>query len=141
MITIRNSLAREVVDYLNSRFSVGTIGAPRISFYQGVRPAYPEINHAATLLATFALPNDVFLDAVSEAGQARAVADVANIEEATISTSGQAQWWRAYNRDGLALLDGSVTNNSGNGDAKILDTNLIQGRKLKILTWNVILPQ
>jgi hypothetical protein len=142
MLNFRNSIAVEACDWLNSKFAVGALAPPRIAFYAGPRPAFPEsVLIGTTMLCSINLPDLPFLPATSVAGAGTASADLDNIPEGTNAATGTASFFLCFNKAGLAILVGDVSNMAGNGECKIMDTTFIQGRKTKIGSWTVTYPQ
>lgn len=141
MITLRNTLALAILDFINAKFNEGSAGPARLYLYGGPRPAYPENSHVATLLGTLDLPNPLFKDGNSGPGQAVASAFLENFVEGDVVQTGVVQWYRVTNRAGQAVEDGSVTDSAGNGDLKLQETSLVAGRKFKVTSWITRYPQ
>jgi hypothetical protein len=141
MITLRNSITVEILDFINGKLEEGSSVPTRVSVYNGPRPTYPEIAHTAQLLCTFELPGDFFGGASSVTGGAVATVNVDDLVEPDILATNEAQWFRVYNQDGVAVLDGSVTATGGGGDMQLQQTGLILGRKAKMTAWVARYPQ
>jgi hypothetical protein len=141
MISISNAIAVSLVDFLNGKLNEGSGDDAMLRIYSGGKPNFPEIAPSGTLLAEFILPNPVFFAATSIAGAGQAEARVSEIDDALILATGTAGWFRALNRNGVAALDGTVTLAAGSGDMKLMEINLISGRKVNINSWIVRFPQ
>lgn len=141
MITVNEQAAIAALELINGLIQVGTANPnARLAIFQGTRPATPTA-HSAILLAQFTLPTTLFGPSAIENAEANAYAVLASIPEANILSTGEAQWFRIFNRNDQAVMDGSVTDGSGNGDLKLQQTTLLAGRKVKIVSWITRYPQ
>lgn len=142
MITVSEDVALAALNVINGRIQNGTTNPnARISLYQGTRPALPGDLNSAMKLADISLPAILFAPAYMDSGNARADAIVDNIAEANIVVTGEAQWFRIFDRNNQPVLDGSVSDASGNGDMKLQQTSLLAGRKVTIVSWITRYPQ
>lgn len=141
MPNLSKALVIQLLGLINGKFSEGSASAPFLRIYQGTQPANPDALPSSMMLVEMQLPNAPFSAPSAPGNAAEAAANVSLIPEATIATTGEAQWFRAFNRDGVPFLDGTVTDGSGNGDLKLQQTSLIAGRKVKINSWITRYPQ
>lgn len=142
MITLRNTLAAAILNFINQQFDAAGFEEATLQIMSGTRPQYPESpNIDGALLAVFVLPNPAFKNANMGGGMAVASAWLENLPEPNAVNSGNATWFRMIDQNGVALLDGSVSDEAGNGDLKLQQTSLIAGRPVKVASWLTRYPQ
>jgi len=108
------SMAAAIVamDAITALINVG--GAGTLEVYSGAQPQNPTtaIGGGNTLLATLALSDDAFGNAVAvEAGVAgaKATATAASItDDVSANATGTAAWFRIKDGNGLGVIDGTV---------------------------------
>ncbi len=100
-----NAAAIVKLNALTALLNVG--GAGRIDIMDGSQPADVSVAIGAqNVLGAVTLSVTAFLTAVDNTGQATATAD--DITDGTAGTAGTATWFRAYDGNGLAVIDGTV---------------------------------
>lgn len=110
--------------------------------YSGTRPATADTALSGnTALISFTLPNPSFgaPSPVSSGAQATANAITAVAAGAT----GTAQFFRIYDgtgATGTVILDGSVTDTTGNGDLKLSTVNVVSGINVSVVSLNALMP-
>ncbi|QXV74255.1 hypothetical protein [Rhizobium phage RHEph12] len=73
--------------------------------------------------------------------QADAVVATLNPELPQLATqSGVASFFRIFNRDNVALLEGSITDRAGNGDLKLPTTNMVAGIYVRGVSLTLKVP-
>lgn len=117
----RNASSNAVVDLIDAGPAAG-----QLKIYSGNQPATADDAVAGTLLATVALADPAFGDAANGAAQ---MADPAAV---TAAATGTAGWFRITDSTGATVMDGSVSDNTGNGDLKLSTTSLQSGGSVDI---------
>lgn len=107
-----------------------------IEIRSGTKPASPQTAATGTLLSTLQLANPAFPAFANGSAAANTIADDSNI-----AASGAASWFRMYDRDGTAVMDGDVTITGGGGDIEFDNINFIQGGTVSISTLTATMPQ
>lgn len=143
-VKISNAVAILACNAINGALDAN--GPGTLTIYNGTRPAdLDEAIVAQTELATFTLPNPCFPSAVDdENGYARATANpIAPVDvEATVPEEGLvAQFYRAFDGAGTPIMDGSVTDQNGNGDCKLSDTTLLPGIQVQVFSFQSFMPE
>lgn len=126
----RNAIADAVVDRLDAG-----AGAGYIEIRSGSQPATGDTAASGTLLATHTLSDPAFGAAASGVATAAAIGD-----DVSIDATGTAGWFRAYDSDADAVIDGSVTATGGGGDMQLDSVSLIAGGTSSITAWTVTAP-
>jgi len=138
-LRISNALAilacNAFVDALDSGAS-----AASLEVFSGAQPANPQIDVTTqTLLVRFDLPEPAFGEAVSVSGGARA--EAAPVDPVLALASGTATWFRAYDGDGNATLDGSVSESDGDGELLVASANIVAGTEVSIISFTFTQPK
>lgn len=92
-----------------------------------------------TALVTFELPDPAFGASVDGAGGATATANA--IASVTASASGTASWFRIIDGNGVAKMQGSVTDTTGNGDLKVSSTAIVSGIEVSVISLTATMPK
>lgn len=121
-VRITPELATELCDYIVDKIDVGT-GTAILEVYEGAQPASPNAAPTGPLLVTFDLPNPAFGDAAITASGATATAE--DILPADAIANGTAGFFRITTRDGVPLIDGSVSDLAGAGQLKLSSTTVV----------------
>ena len=139
-IKISNVAARKVADALTVQIDAGA-AVSKLIIYDGARPADCEVAVTTQLnLVEFELPDPCFQGAVdNSASGARATANA--ITPATVSQDGTATWFRLFDGDGNALMDGTVTDQSGAGDLKLSDVELVTDIQVQVFSFTITQPE
>lgn len=118
-----------VVDLLD-----GGAGAGYIEIRNGTQPAGPGTSASGTLLATLPLSATAF-GAATDASPSVATA-AAITSDSSAAASGTATWFRAYDSNAVAIIDGDVsTVVAGTGDMQLDDTAIVAGGIVTISAW------
>lgn len=129
----RNAAGNAIVDLIDE-------GTARSTGYMEVRdgdkPSTPQVAAPGVLLATLTLSNPAFANFANGRSQADDIASDTDIAE-----NGIASWFRVYNRDGLAVLDGTITPVGEGGDIEFESVNFIKGGTVIIDGLEAVMPQ
>ena len=126
----RNAAADGVVDLLDAG-----AGAGYIEIRTGAQPAAVGDAATGTLLATLPLSDPAFGAAANGTATAGAITSDANADN-----SGNAGWFRAYDSEGTAVIDGSVTATGGGGDMQLTSVAITAGETVQVTSWTVTMP-
>lgn len=108
--------------------------------YGGAAPTNADDAIAAQpVLVTFELPNPSFGAPVDIDPGAQATANPVSSVQA--SATGTATFFRIYNRDEAAVLQGTVTDTNGAGDLKLSSTAIISGIDVTVVSLTVTQPE
>ena len=126
----RNAACNGVVDLLDAGSGPGTV-----QIRTGSQPATGNDAASGTLLGTLTLSDPAFGNA------ATGVATAASITgDSSADATGTAGWFRAYDSDGNAVIDGAC-GTSGSGAEMILSTtSIVTGGTINITSWTVTAP-
>ncbi len=109
-------------------------GAGYIEIRDGVQPAGPDTAATGTLLATLPLSSTAF-GAATDADPSVATA-AAITSDTSADASSTATWFRAYDSNALAVIDGDVsTVAAGTGDMQLDDTAIVAGGTVTVNSW------
>lgn len=103
-----------------------------IEFRSGSKPATPETAASGTLLAT-----TVISGSFTSTGGVLTAADPASV---TVAASGTPGYFRVKTSGGTAKIDGTVTNDAGNGDAKFANTTWVAGGTVDLGVPTLTIP-
>jgi len=123
IITLDDTTANNCLDEILARLQAGSaVAAAYIEFYTGTKPSKPDVAITTqTKLGTCACTPTVGTVA------ARALTFGAITQDNAADAGGTATWCRFFNRDNVGIVDGDVTNTSGNGFAKLNTTTIVAG--------------
>jgi hypothetical protein len=93
----------------------------------GTKPVSVQTAATGVVLATLPFSNPAFSTFTNSKATANTIGNATHIP-----TSNVAGWFRIYNRDGAAILDGDITIIGGGGDIEFDDINFIQGGTISI---------
>lgn len=127
-ITTTAAVAIAVANTYAAQIEAGTTVAPYFVIYGGTPPTSVRAALSGnTVLATVPYANDAFQDAVDDSanGYAKAVANA--VADTPATTTGEASFYRAFNRDNVAVWQGSVTENNLGGDMELSSVSLVAG--------------
>lgn len=123
-------------DAIAALVDAGVAAAPGfIEVREGAQPATPQDAATGTLLGTLTLSDPAFGAAANGVVTANAIADDTNAD-----ASGTAGWFRAYDSDAVAVIDGSITGVGGGGDLELDDTNIVTGGVISVDSWTMTMP-
>jgi hypothetical protein len=130
---LRNRACNVIVDAIDEG---STAPNGYLEIRTGTKPDTPQLPAAGSLLATLNFSTTAFGDAVSGVATANTITGDTSIDE-----TGTATWFRIYNRDSIALIDGDITLTGGGGDIEFDDTVFIEGGTALITTLTGVMPQ
>ena len=132
-IIISQAIALALVDAIHARIDAGT-GPGQLEIYSGTRPANPEaaVPGASVLLVDFTLEDPAFA-AATMVGTV-ATANAAQPDPVDGLANGTATWFRILDSNNVAIMDGSVTDQTGNGDLKLATTTIVAGVPVTIVS-------
>lgn len=103
----------------------------------GTKPASPQAGvGAAVLLATLNFSLPAFGNFSNGISLANTIAD-----DTSVDATGVASWFRIYDRDGTAVMDGDITETGGGGDIEFDNINFIKGGVVAITSLTATMPQ
>ena len=129
-ISARNAAVDGIAALLDASASVGSI-----EIRSGAQPATPATAASGTLLGTLTLSDPAFGTASNGTATANAINDDSNAD-----ASGTAGWFRAYDGNSNAVIDGSITGTGGDGDLELDDTNIVAGGVISVTSWTITMP-
>ncbi len=130
---ISNTLARKIVDAAAAAVDAGSGANGKLVIYSGSVPAQCDTALGAQVaLVTFNLPKPAY-GAAAEVGDS-AVATANAISVATAAAGGTATFYRIFDTDGKAVIQGDVTDTNGTGSLKISTTAIVQGIDVTVVS-------
>jgi hypothetical protein len=130
--------AGAALNAINALFNVGT-GNALLRMYSGARPASVETAVSTqVLLAEFILPNPLFPAATGVLSTAQA--NAAAIAAVNGLANGTATWFRVLDRNGLAVMDGDITEYPGTGALQVPTAAVASGKPVIINGWQSVFP-
>jgi hypothetical protein len=123
-VIIAQATARATLALIHDTIDAGA-GPGNLLIYSGTRPASPEaaVPGASVLLVDFELADPAF--AVPTMVGSTATANANAVAPVNGAANGTATWFRITDSDGVARIDGSVTDQTGNGDLKLATTTIV----------------
>ena len=134
---ITNAAAIAMCDTLVDSLDSGS-GTAKIEVRTGSQPATVETAASGTLLGTLNLTNPAFGGAADANPGATATA-AAISDDTSADATGTAGYFRAYNRNGDAVLDGTA--GTSGTDLILDDVSITSGQTIKINSWTVTMPE
>lgn len=126
----RNAACDAIVDLLDAG-----AGAATIEIRTGTQPATVGTAASGTLLGTLTCSDPAFGAAAAGVATASAITD-----DTSADATGTAGWFRAYDSDSVAVIDGDITATSGGGDMELDDTSIVAGGTIAVSSWTVTMP-
>jgi hypothetical protein len=146
---VQKAAVKAAVDALLDKLDVGTAANARVRLYDGTQAASPDtaINTTTnTLIAELDLGTPaVFAAATTGTGaetsyiKANATAGLPATNTSATAT-GTPTWFRAVDKDGEAVIDGSVGTNTTTADLVLDNTSIVAGQTVKANSWKVRMP-
>ena len=125
-----------VVDLIDGGASAGTL-----KIYDGSQPA--DVDTAVstqTVLSEHTLNDPAFGDATDDSPGGKATANSVS-DDSSANATGTASWFRVFDSDGNAIIDGDVTATGGGGDLELNSTSISAGATVSISSWTVTMPE
>ncbi len=132
-LSFSNTARNAMVDALTALLNAGA-GPGTFAIRSGTRPSLPSDAATGTLLQTTTLADPAFPGAST--GQA-ALTDPA---ASNAVASGTASWFRAFDSNGVAYFDGTVTATGGGGDLTLSTTTIVSGQPVDITGGTITMP-
>lgn len=122
-VEITTSLKNTTCDSIVGAIDSGSANSNGyLEIRSGTRPLSPQNSASGTLLATLNFSAVAFGDAVDGVATANTIT-----EDTSIDATGVASWFRIYDKDGNAVMDGDITVTGGSGDIEFDDINFVEG--------------
>lgn len=102
----------------------------------GTKPTTPQNAVTGILLATLNFSPIAFGNSAFGAATANTITN-----DTSIDATGTATWFRVYNRDNTAILDGDITLTGGGGDIEFDSVSFVQGGMVIITSLIGVMPQ
>lgn len=122
-----------VVDLLD-----GGAGAGYIEIRTGSQPATVATAASGTLLGTLTLSDPAFGNATTASPSVATASAITS--DTTADASGNAGWFRGYDSNNAAVIDGSITATGGGGDMTLDDIAVVAGGTIAITSWTISHP-
>lgn len=100
------------------------------------KPASPQVAATGILLATHNLSDPAFGNFTNGVANANSITDDTNV-----AATGVASWFRIYDKDGNAIIDGEITVTGGGGDLEFTSVNFVTGGISSITSLTATMPQ
>lgn len=128
----RNDAGDAIVDLVDG----GTINPNGyMEIRTGSKPSTPQVAATGTLLATLNFSNPAFGTFSNGHTFANAISN-----DTSVDASGRAGYFRIYNCDGTAIMDGDITVTGGGGDIEFDVVDFILGGVVAISSLEAIMP-
>lgn len=133
--------AQGMLDGLTDRLDAGA-AAGRVEIYDSTKPAAgpDEAIVAQVLLSSHTLSDPAFGAAVDSNPNATATAN-AVADDTDANATGTATWFRAFDSNDVAVIDGDVSESGGGGDMIIDNANIQSGATVSISSWTITQPE
>jgi hypothetical protein len=129
----RNDAGDSIVDLID----VGSANPNGyIEIRTGAKPASPQTAATGTLLSTLSFSLPAFGNFTNGTTTSNSIS-----EDTSVDATGVAGYFRFYDRDGAAVIDGEITVTGGGGDIEFDNINFIIGGVVSISTITVTMPQ
>jgi hypothetical protein len=106
-----------------------------IEIRTGAIPATPQVAATGTLLATLNLSKPAFGAFSNGSTYANPISN-----DTSADGTGIASWFRIYDRDNNAIIDGEITIAGGGGDIEFDDINFIKSGSVAITSLQALMP-
>lgn len=130
-----------MLDALTALLDAGA-GAGNVEIRSGTKPSSPEDAPSdGAVLADITLNDPAFVGAVDGTPglYAKALADVSPaISDASADATGTASWFRAYDSNGVARIDGTVA--TATADMIVNTVSLVAASPFTIQSWEIRMP-
>jgi hypothetical protein len=126
----RSAAADGIVDLLDAGAGPG-----KIEIRTGGQPASVGAAATGTLLGTLTLSDPAFGAAVNGVATAGAITG-----DTAADNTGVAGWFRSYDSNNNAVIDGSITVTGGGGDMTLDNINIVAGGAINVTSWTATMP-
>lgn len=128
----RNAVLNTIISLIDNGSVLDT---GYIQIRTGPRPASVDSAATGVLLITANLSNPSFQPVANGQSLAYVITPTS-----VVLSDGTAAWFRLYNRDNLAILDGDISDAEGDGDLKFNTVEFSQEGKIAIATFRLSAP-
>ncbi len=135
---ISNAAALAMCNALVDLLDAGA-GVAKIEIRSGSQPADVDTTATGTVLATINLPNPAFGNASDQNPNARASLLGVPLSDSSADNTGTASWFRAYDRNGTGIIDGTVGTSSA--DMILDNVSINAGQQVTINSWQITVPE
>lgn len=129
----RNDAGDAIVDLIDDGSAVAN---GYIEIRDGTIPTSPQLPATGKLLAKLEFSNPAFKSFTNGIGQANTITN-----DTQVDATGLASWFRIYNRNNIAVIDGQITTVGGGGDLEFDSVNFITGGVVSITSFIATMPQ
>lgn len=139
MLIISEPLALEICDEYGARFTAGSV----LRIYEGVTPANPQVPITTeVLLIEIPFNNPAFDPAVivSAPKKAAQAALAGTPIQSPVIAAGTASFFRLVNGAGDQIIQGDVTDQTGNGQVKMASVNVSLGVDATVISGFARVP-
>ena len=136
---ISNAVAIVMLDALVDALDTGA-GTATIEIRTGSAPTNVIDARTGTLLGTLNLSNPAF-NGATDANPNATVSAAAITDDSSADAAGTAGYYTAYDRNGLAVMQGDITGTGGGGAMELDNTNIAIGQVISISSWTIVLPE
>ena len=133
---ISNAAAQAAVNAITALLNVNGPGYMEIR--TGTMPADVDTAATGTLLGTLPLSATAFAAATDVTGSARAVANAVTDEDSAVA-AGTATWFRAYDGNGVAIIDGDC--GEGTEAAVINNADIAINDNIEVDVWHIVMSE
>lgn len=142
-MTFLKALAIAVCDaYVDAADAGTTNSAARFIIYKGTVPASVRaaLGGDTGVLGTVIMGNPAFGNSADNATDSVAEALANAIADTPAAATGTATFFRLFNRDNVALWQGSVTASGGGGDMELASTSVVAGVSMAVQSYTFRVP-
>ena len=129
----RNDAGDAIVDVID----IGTAeAAGYIEIRDGVKPTSPQAPMVGNLLAKLIFSFPAFRTFVNGQAFSNAITDDTNVAK-----SGIVSWFRIYDKDHKAVMDGDISETGVGGDIEFDNIHFVKGGTVTITSLLAVMPQ
>lgn len=137
--TLSNAVAIAGCDAMVDMVDVGS-GTAKLRIYDGTQPTNPDVAITSqTLLAEIDLPNPAYGAAVDGNPGGVATLQGTPLTDSSADASGTASWFRIINRNGDAVIDGSI--GTSNASMIVGTTTVTSGAAFTVDSGTFTMPE
>jgi len=136
--------AKAMLDAIVDRLDLGTAANARFRLYNGTQPGRPDdAITTQTLLAEIDLGAAAVFGAATagtggSANTAKVTSGILPKTCASATAAGNCTWFRAVNKDNVAIIDGSAA--TASADLILDNISIATGQEVKLNSWVIKLP-
>ena len=134
---ISNDLAKAAADQVTAKLEAGA-GPAYVEIRDGTQPAGPDTAATGTLLASIELQSPCF-GAAADANPGGRITMNGTPSDLSANASGTPTWFRAYDSNNVAVIDGSA--GTASTDMILDSATITAAQAVTITTWTVTMPE